>query len=312
MRVPFFFHIGNAGGLSLVHAVADPRRAGRVLAVNDAEDLDRVRPRLTPEVVGRIEFVFGHVVHLAEPWFPDRYELTMLRWPLALLCANSVYAHEHPPYHLPAIHGIADHVERLRAYLEHLRLGGDANLRTTAHWLIMRHKLDAYPAPKRAERQALLEPCDRLLSERYDLVAITELMDESLFLFHADFAGLPPRPWVRQRVNARRVDPFDLPGDIVARFEWEYEADIALYDRARRRLLARFADLMRARPDLRARYLDYKATTILTDVMTMKRFAAADPLFFPPELPLEELRAAVVARVDRAHEIRASVMRAYG
>ena len=312
MSVPFFFHIGNTGGLSFARAAADMRNAARILFINDAADLDRARPRLAPGAVDRIAFAFGHAIYLAEPWIADRYEMTMLRWPQAVFCANSIYAHEHPPYALPEIHGIADLHQRLRAYLDHLERGGEANLKTTAHWLAERHTLDAGPTPKRTEPIALVDPCDELLRDRYHLVAITELMDESLFLYQAAFPDRPVTPWVRRRENSQRVDPFDLPPDIVARFERTSAADVTLYLRARKRLLAQFTDLWRTRPDLRVRYLDYKASMILTDIVLMKRFAAADPLFFPPELPLEELRAAAVSRLDRAHEIRTNIMRAYG
>ena len=51
---------------------------------------------------------------------------------------------------------------------------------------------------------------------------------------------------------------------------------------------------------------------ILTDPLLMSRFAEADPLYFPPELPLERLRATVMSSLGRAPEIRANVLRAYG
>lgn len=302
MRVPFFFHIGNTGGLSFARAAADLTDLATVLFVNDAADLDKAMPRLAVDRIGRITFALGHSIQLAEPWIADRYEITMLRWPQALFCANSIYAHEHPPYALPVIDAIADHHRRLRAYLGHLERGGSSTLKTTRAWLAERHGADAGTAAQ----------CDMLLARRYDLVAITELMDESLFLLLAEFPDLCLKPWVRRRENRQQIDPFMLPADIVARFERVFAEDIALYGMARERLLARFAGLWRTRPDLHDRYLDYKASIILTDVVLMKRFASADPRFFPAELPLDPLRAAVGARLDNAHEIRAEIMRAYG
>lgn len=137
-------------------------------------------------------------------------------------------------------------------------------------------------------------------------------MDETLFLLQADLPARRIAPWVRRRENKARLDPFSLPADIVERFEREYALDMLLYRQARRRLLARFAAFWPTRADRREAYLDYKAAMILTDPLLMAKFAAADPLWFPPELPLEDLRARVVAQLDRAQEVRAGIMRAYG
>jgi hypothetical protein len=137
-------------------------------------------------------------------------------------------------------------------------------------------------------------------------------MDESLILFQMDFPNRRVTPWVRSRVSKKLLDPFTLPRDIAERFDHEYAADLILYERARKRLLERLTTFWRARPDLHDYYLGFKMAMILTDPLLMSRFAAGDPLYFPPELPLEQLRALVVSKLDRAHEIRANIMRAYG
>ncbi len=316
MQLPFFFHVGNSGGNSFFRAVGAFRLAeDEILVINNDAEFQQQRPRLRPELVSRLSFALGHAIHLAEPWAQDRYEMTMLRWPQAVFCANSVFSHEHPPYDpLPEIWAIEDDHERLRAYLGHLERGGTTHgaMLPSISWFNRRHKFACSDDPTRTERLALVEECDRILRDRYHFVGITELMDESLFLFQVDFPDRPITPWVRNRVNKKRHDPFTLPADIVSRFEREFESDIVLYDRARRRLLERFAALWRERPNLHDYYLGFKTAMILTDPLLMSRFAAGDPLYFPPELPLEQLRGLVVSKLDRAHEIRATVMRAYG
>ena len=157
-----------------------------------------------------------------------------------------------------------------------------------------------------------VDACDAFIRDYYDLVGITEFMDETLFLFQDAFPDRRVTPWVRTTVNKRRVDAFSLPQDIVERFEQEYAADIELYNRARRRFLARFAEYWRTHPEIHDYYLTFKAAMILADPQLMTRFAEASPLYFPEELPLEELRARVVTQLPRAQEIRAKVMRAYG
>lgn len=315
MPLPFFYHLRNAGGNSFFRAVGSLRvEDDDILVINDEGEFARQRHRLEPAPVSRLTFALGHAIHLAEPWIADRYEMTMLRWPQAVFCADSINAHEHPPYSaIPEIWGIADDHARLRAYLHHLENGGaHHHLRPVVGWLDMRHGIGCGDAATRDERLAAVDRCDALLRDYYRFVGITELMDESLILFQLDFPDRRVTPWVRSRVNKKRLDPFTLPADIVGRFEHEYAADLVLYERARRRLLERFAGFWRARPELHDYYLGFKTAMILTDPLLMARFAAADPLYFPLELPLEELRALVVSKLDRAQEIRANIMRAYG
>jgi hypothetical protein len=312
MPIPFFYHAGNCGGNSFYRAVGAMRGTDDILLINDEADFERARPRLTPDFVPRLTIAIGHAIHLADPWFPERYEMTMIRWPLAVFCADNVYAYEHPPYAVPEIFGLDDHHERLRAYLDHLEGGGVPIQRTLINWFRARHELHCPPNPMRAQRMAVVEQLDGIIRDHYDLVGITEFMDETLFLFQADFPHWPVTPWVRNTVNKQRIDAFKLPPDIVERFEREYEADLILYNRARRRLLDRFAAFWRDRVDLREYYLTFKTAMILTDPQLMARFAEGSPLYFPPELPVEELRARVIAQLDRAHEIRAKILRAYG
>ncbi len=313
MPLPFFYHVGNSGGNSFYRAVGASGTAEDVLVINDEADFRRQRHRLEPGPAARLAFALGHSIHLAEPWLADRYEMTMLRWPQAVFCADSIFAHENPGYDtIPEVWAIEDPHDRLRAYLDHVDRGGPNFLRPTVDWLSRRHGLGCDEHARRADRLAVVDACDRLLRESYHLVGITELMDETLILFQAAFPGRAIRPWVRSRVNRKRLDPFTLPPDIVERFEREYEADIDLYDRARRRLLERFDAFWRTRPELHDYYLGFKTAMILTDPLLMARFAAGDKLYFPPELPLEQLRAIVASKLDRAPEIRASVLRAYG
>lgn len=312
MALPFYYHIGNTGGLSFMGACGAYGARDHVLDVNSAEDLDRQLHKLAPDHVAKLTFAGGHAVYLAEPHIPDRYEITMLRWPLAVFCADAVYHHETPECaaSLPDVFTIADPHERLRAQLDHRARGAHAPLPTLLQWMIRRHKLAHDPLPGTSGHAALVESCDTLFQHAYDLVGITELMDETLFLFQDAFPERKIAPWIRVRLSKKRIDPFNLPADIVARFDRDFAADIALYDRARARLLARFAALWRARPDLGDRYIAYKTAMILTDPLLMARFAEGSALFFPPELPLEELRASVAANLPRAREIRAQVLRA--
>ncbi len=314
MRLPVFYHFRNSGGNSFLRALGAFRAADDdILVVNDEAELEPQRHRLRPEALGRLTFAFGHRIYLADPWLPDRYEVTMLRWPQAVFCADGITYHEQmPEWSMRDVWRTEDPLGRLRAYLDRLEGGGPCELTSVVQWLGLRHDLGCGPNPVRADRLAAIERCNALLAGAYHLVAITELMDESLVLFQLDHPERRVTPWVRSRVNKQRLDPLALPADIVERFEREYAADIMLYQRARRRLLDRFALFWRQRPHLHDYYLGFKTAMILTDPLLMARFAAGDPLYFPPELPLEELRASVVSKLDRAHEIRANVMRAYG
>lgn len=126
MSLPFFYHLGNSGGLSFVRAASMARGPDELLAINDAPDLEAAKPRLAGGGAG-LRFAFGHAVYLAEPWIADRYEVTLLRWPLAVFCANAIYSHERPECaaQLPGVFAIADHLSRLRACLDHLERGGE-------------------------------------------------------------------------------------------------------------------------------------------------------------------------------------------
>ncbi|MCC7047657.1 MAG: hypothetical protein IT562_13170 [Alphaproteobacteria bacterium] len=328
MALPFYYHIGNSGGLSFVRAAVRAKGVAaaaldEVLEINNEMDLELARAdKLAPEHIARLQFAAGHAVYLAEPWIADRYELTILRWPTAVFCANIVYVHENPDS-LPSSHpfidlfAIADHHDRMRAYLDHLDQGGVNVLWPTAFWIARRHQHDGLKSLPREEWtpaacMAALDACDAALRDRYQLVGITELMDEALFLYLSDFPGRQINPWVRTRVSKAKVDVFNLPGDIAARIARCFEADNILYDRARQRMLARFADFWRDRPDLHEYYLAYKTAMVLTDPLLMARFAEGDPLYFPPELPLDELRHAILSQIDRAPDIRARMLRAYG
>lgn len=314
MPLPLYFHIGNSGGLSFVRAVGAASSAGArddVLEVNTQAELERERRKLTPEGLAKLIFGYGHAIHLAEPYVSERYDMTILRWPQGVLSANALYAHENPSNTIiPEVFAAPDHAARLRRYLDHLDAGGLAALWTVPHWMRFRHKVDCgdYPGPQEARRVA--EDCDALLRDRYRLVGITELLDETLFLYHADHPGAPLRPWVRIRVNKKAIDHANLPSDIAERFRDAFATDFMLYERARARLLARFTQLWRERPDLHRVYLDYKTAMVLTDPILMTRLAEGDPLYFPPELPLDAIREAVMAQIPRATEIRQRVLAA--
>ena len=313
MPLPVYFHVGSSGGNSFIRAIGAARVGDDILVINYNTDFEQQRHRLEPEPVSRLTFALGHAIHLAEPWLKDRYEITMLRWPQAMFCSDSVWYHENPPYEdIPEIWGIKDHHERLRAYLAHREAGGANYSPTLIDWLGRRHDMGCGRESSCAQRLAAVEQCDDVLRKEYHLVGITELMDETLMLFLMDFPDRPITPWVRSRVNKQRVDPFTLPRDIVERFEHQYAAEVVLYERARRRLLERFAGFWRTHPELHDYYLGFKTAMILTDPLLMARFAEGDSLYFPPELPLEELRASVMSKLDRAHDIRANIMRAYG
>lgn len=313
MPLPCFFHIGNAGGNSLVGAMGGFAKRDDILIINLVSEFEAIKPRLTPDYVARLSFVLGHGVHYADPWITNRYDMAMLRWPRAHFNANVIYYNEHPDQsQLPHIFGVTDPFERLRTYLDYLEKGGEPDVRMNAFdWLNERHSLGCEPRPKRPERDARIDDFDAVLRDKYGLVAICELMDESLFLFLDDFPDWQLIPWVRNTVNKKRIDAFSMPQDIVARIERECAAEFELYARARRRLLDRFAQFWKARPDMRDRYLIYKTAMILTDPLVKARYDANDPLYFPEELPLDEIRARVTALLPRQEEIRRRILQTY-
>lgn len=311
MPLPFFYHLGNTGGLSFARALDGEDIRADLLDLNSPEELERLKASLTPAFVAGLTFAKGHQVYLAEPWIHDRYDMTLLRWPLAVFSAQAVYGHEKGgDAGLPAAFAGADHATRLGKYLDLVEEGHRPAFPSIVDWLDRRHRIGLGDPPMRDAYLARLDRCDALLSDFYRLVGITELIDESLFLFHADLPHHPLRPWVRVRVVKQQVDHLALPAAIAARFNRLFAADVALYERARQRLLARFAALWRERPDLRAAYVDYKTDMILTDPLLMAKFAETHPLYFPPELPLDELRAGVMAKIGRAVEIRGRILRA--
>lgn len=313
MPLPCFFHVGNSGGNSLVGAIGGYAKRDDIVVIDDPGAFEAIKPRLTPEYVAHLWLVRGHGIHYADHLLPNRYDITMLRWPRAHFNANVIYYNENPtPSAMTPIFGIADPYDRLRAYLSHLEAGGEPEQRMNAFdWLNDRHGLGCEPRPKRPERDARIDEFDAVLRDRYDLVAICELMDESLFLFHADFPDRPLIPWVRNLINKKRIDAFALPQDIVARIERENAAEFDLYFRARRRLLDRFVQFWKARPDMHDRYLIYKTAMILTDPLLKSRYGAHDPLYFPEELPLDDIRARVTALLPRQEEIRRRILQTY-
>lgn len=314
MPLPVFFHIGNAGGNAFVGALGGFAKRPDILSIHQRKEFEALRPKLTPDYVARLTLALGHGIHYADSVITNRYDIAMLRWPRAHFSAQVTYYNENPQHsRLGAMFSAPDPYDRLRTYLTYLEQDGEPDYRMSAFdWLNERHGLGCEERPKRRERVARVDDFDAVLRDRYALVGICELMDETLFLFQADFPDWQILPWLRNAVNKKRVNAFTMPTDIVERMEHELTGDTELYNRARRRLLDRFVAFWKARPDLHDRYLIYKTAMILTDPLLMTRFAEGDPLYFPPELPLDELRNRVTMLLPRAEEIRTRITGTYG
>lgn len=239
-----FDHFPKTGGTTL-HALFE-----------SALGRDRCSPIITGSIAqARAEFdryqcVSGHLFYHPQTDLSDLWSLTLLRNPLDRILSHLVFSR------YDIVPTGDDFNQRTRALsIEAYIASEDPEvLRTISNVMVDHFAPLAWNGADDLTPERSLELAKAAL-ERFDLVGLTERMDETADVICRALAFPPPREVPRMNASSRRIALSDLPADARTRLKRLNELDLELYaharklyDRGRRRSMFGGGDALGATP----------------------------------------------------------------
>ena len=230
-----YYHIGNAGGLSLENALLKVWTEGR--AHLDSHATMQVFLDLPAELRQQAHFVSYHVFGRIRRYLhPSARVMTMIREPIEHLLVTYYWHYKHRGQGMPWVEPSVEEGVSLRRYVE--ICGASGRLPgSLINWL---YSLIADPLTGSLSPRTTAELIETIEAE-IDFIGITEYFDESLFVLSLlnGFRHIPT--WSRAGPSSLAMRE-DLDPATVRAMERLLEPDITLYERYRSQFLERYAE----------------------------------------------------------------------